>query len=187
MGNLLRFLRILFSFLLPVVASFIPEHYHRCHGMISVCGHRHFVATKPLFSTDRDKEIADLEAKLAELKTSELEAKIPEQKDSTPSNAPPGDLKYETNPGKEMIMSESELIDMVEEEYGKSEGINLFTAIPALAVGAAALFFFAQIPIGQEDLSKYSVTESSVVNKIDLGDLNPDVPQKKAEADPSDL
>jgi hypothetical protein len=55
---------------------------------------------------------------------------------------------------------------------GDSSGGGLMNIL--FAVGAALVVaFFSQVPIGQEDLSKYSVGNSQAASKqIDLGDLN---------------
>jgi hypothetical protein len=77
--------------------------------------------------------------------------------------------------GKDMLLSEQELIEaQIMEKQDDSDG-NIVPKVAAALGLAVALLLFAQIPVGQEDYQKYSVSGSSTVRTIDLGDLNRDV------------
>lgn len=55
-----------------------------------------------------------------------------------------------------------------EEEQG-----SLIGTVAKVAGGILALIIFSQIPLGQEDLSKYSAIKSGpATSTIDLGDIN---------------
>lgn len=147
--------------------------------------------TSFLSSNARDEEIAKLEAQLRQLRESENS----DSSEDDPTSAATTSLdpedertlkafaearrRLEKVKGKDMLLTEQELI-----KGGLMDGSsnsNFGGAIPAVAVVIAAfvgLIVFAQIPIGQEDLARYSVTGSSTLKSIDLGDLNPDVANK---------
>ena len=82
--------------------------------------------------------------------------------------------RLETMKGKDMLLSEQELISggIVDSSTdGNSSGIFGIVGAVAALVG---ILLFAQIPMGQDELARYSATGSSTIKSIDLGDLNPD-------------
>mmetsp|Transcript_9648 Transcript_9648/g.13495 ORF Transcript_9648/g.13495 Transcript_9648/m.13495 type:complete len:86 (+) Transcript_9648:416-673(+) len=76
-------------------------------------------------------------------------------------------VEMRDEPYEEML---SEQWKEAEDNEGSAGGI-LTTLIGAL-VAIVFLVGFSQVPIGQEDYSRYSVAPGAG-NKIDLGDLNP--------------
>jgi hypothetical protein len=79
--------------------------------------------------------------------------------------------------GKDMPFSEGDLISANIISNDDGEESSLMQRLPAvlLAIGAFVLLIgFAQVPVGQEDLSRYSA--APLTQTIDLGDLNPDRP-----------
>lgn len=132
-------------------------------------------------TSSRDEEIAKLEEQLRRLKEEEndsIEAKS-ELTSSVEVSRKVDPRVLEKVKGKDMILSERDLLDAEVWNNDESlvQGSNGFASVPTVLaiVGAAIfLFFFAQVPIGQEDLSRFSVTGSSSSTVIDLGDLNPD-------------
>lgn len=138
-----------------------------------------------LFSSTRDEEIAKLEAQLRQLR--ESETSVGSEDDTSAATLDPDDVRtlkafadarrrLEKVKGKDMLLTEQELIKggLLDDSSNNSFG----GAVPAIAVVVAAfvgIIAFAQIPIGQEDLARYSATGSSTLKSIDLGDLNPDV------------
>ena len=146
-----------------------------------------------LSSTSRDEEIAKLEAQLRQLRESETSpdnreddlttaaktATIDPDDERTLKEFAEARRRLEKVKGKDMLLTEQELIKgglMEDSSSGSLGGV-----VPAVAVVIAAfvgLIAFAQIPIGQEDLARYSATGSSTLKSIDLGDLNPDVANK---------
>lgn len=122
--------------------------------------------------SSREEEIAKLEEQLRKLKEEQVEeGSVPDQV-SSPKNA----RKLEKVQGKDIFLSEQALYEGNIVEDQSTEGNVVQTALAAVA---AVLFLaiFSQIPIGQEDLSKYSVAPTSIQRTIDLGDLNPDAPK----------
>jgi hypothetical protein len=111
-------------------------------------------------SESKEDEIAKLEEQLKRLKEEKETEKVavstsPEELEDTPVQM------FLTEQWKEQEASAD----------GDSSGGGLMNAL--FAVGAAlVIVFFSQIPIGREDLSKYSVGSSPATELIDLGDLN---------------
>jgi hypothetical protein len=58
-----------------------------------------------------------------------------------------------------------------EEEVSSEGGSGGLTTILGVIGLAVVLAFFSQVPLGQEDLSKYSAIKAPTTS-IDLGDLN---------------
>ena len=116
----------------------------------------------------KDDEIAKLEEQLRKLKEEkEVEAETISYDSDIP--VPDEDVPLE------MFLTEQWKVQQkssaVSSSAGDGEGGGLTTIL--YAVGAVALLLlFSQVPIGQEDLSKYSVGSSPSVEQIDLGDLN---------------
>jgi hypothetical protein len=85
-------------------------------------------------------------------------------------------------PGKDMILTEQDLVDsrLLLNTRDSDDSKGFMGVIPTIAiplVAAVALFFFAQVPVGQEDYMRYSAapTSTSASKTIDLGDLNMDI------------
>lgn len=144
-----------------------------------------------LYSSTRDEEIAKLEAQLRQLRESETSESNEEESPTEATKLDPDDVRtlqefaearrrLEKVKGKDMLLTEQELIKGGLMDGSSSSSI-FGGAVPAVAVAIAAfvgLIAFAQIPIGQDDLARYSATGSSTLKTIDLGDLNPDVAGK---------
>lgn len=124
-----------------------------------------------MFAGTKEDEIAALEEKLRRLKEDE-DQKMKEED----LNVFAADQRtLERVRGKDMLLSEQELIEaQIMEKQDDSDG-NIVPKVAAALGLAVALLLFAQIPVGQEDYQKYSVSGSSTVRTIDLGDLNRDV------------
>ena len=127
--------------------------------------------------SSRDEEIAKLEAELRKLKA-EQETQADEESTSRPVKSALAGIdepeKLEIVSGKDMILTEGALI---KEKILDDEPLSLGSVLPivlGLVATGVFLFFFAQVPVGEEDLNKYSAGNSATVNRIDLGDLNPD-------------
>lgn len=132
-----------------------------------------------MFGT-KDEEIAKLEAQLRQLQNDDEPADKPNEMVEDRLSVEDFEVarrRLEKMKGKEMILSERELQGLINggnEAAGKpSGGILGVAGVVAVVVG---LLVFAQVPIGQENLARYSATGSSNVKSIYLGDLNPDTP-----------
>jgi hypothetical protein len=147
----------------------------------------------------RDDEIAELEDRLrrlkqeASLQETSIQEMAAQEAVKAPTTPTPTDSKNTTTTtttttavdktalerieGRSFVLSEADLLqaDIMGELDSDANVLVSFFAMGALIL---FLFFFAQIPIGQEGLSQYSATGSSAVQTIDLGDLNRDVPKK---------
>jgi len=148
---------------------------------------------------NKDEEISKLEQ---ELKIARLEAELQKLKEekasddaSQPKPKPIVTIEEKESPieeeDEEMIPLEDASMDMFLSEgwkearsgydpkntatvTRKTEEQNSIFGLVAKVVGAiVALVVFSQIPVGQEDLSKYSTIKSAPVKTtIDLGDMN---------------
>ena len=108
----------------------------------------------------KDDEIAELEEKLKQLK-----AEKKEEKEAAEA------ISEEALEEVPLDMFLTEQWKESEREATEGSGGGLMNVL--YAVGAVLfVVLFSQIPIGQEDLSKYSVGSSPAAEQIDLGDLN---------------
>mmetsp|Transcript_3933 Transcript_3933/g.5176 ORF Transcript_3933/g.5176 Transcript_3933/m.5176 type:complete len:190 (+) Transcript_3933:73-642(+) len=141
--------------------------------------------TRIFGSNVRDDEIARLEEQLRKLKEDQEEISA---KGATTAVTETSSDSFTTSSSalqqeklfvdRQVILSEKELSSLRDEEEEKEENSTATLPLPAPLLAIAGLVFliaFSQIPVGQEDLSKYSATGSSSVKTIDLGDLNTDV------------
>lgn len=131
--------------------------------------------TTRIFSSSREEEIAQLEEQLRRLKEEQGESDEKEAVKSKLAEVDPRVL--EKVQGKDMILTEQALYDGNFVEDQSTEGGNIVQTALAAVVAVVFLIFFAQIPIGQEDYSKYSASPSATSRTIDLGDLNTDAPK----------
>lgn len=116
-----------------------------------------------ILQSSNDDEIAKLEAQLQKLKESKAE------EESQVVVAQDGEMadEGEEEVPIEMFLSEGWKEQEAAEDSGGG-GLTGILGVIALVIGIAV---FSQIPIGQEDLSKYSAIKAPT-EQIDLGDLN---------------
>jgi len=112
----------------------------------------------------KEGEIAKLEEQLRKLKEEK------QTEGMVVSTAPSTEDKLEDAP-LEMFLTEQWKVQEASADQQASGGSSLMKIVYALGA-ILVIFLFSQIPIGQEDLSKYSVGSSPVTEQIDLGDLN---------------
>lgn len=130
----------------------------------------------------REEEIAKLEEQLRRLKEEDVSNEIAEKTktmtDEELQKFVADERVLERIRGKDMLLSESDLIEaQILEKDLDGGGEGKLVPVLATVLLAVFLFFFAQVPVGQEDLSRYSVTGSTASKTIDLGDMNPNKPQ----------
>ena len=119
----------------------------------------------------REEEIAKLEEQLRRLREDTESGLATEEIDEKTEKTM---IALEKVKGKDMLLSEAELIDQDLMDSPNGSGLPLSNILAA--VGALVfLVIFSQIPVGQEDLSRMQGATS--VNKIYLGDINPDAVQ----------
>ena len=108
----------------------------------------------------KEDEIAKLEEQLRKLKE---EKKAGQTATVEPKQDEPlEEIKLE------MFMTERWKV----EEPTATTTVGGFSGVLYAVAAVLALALFSQVPIGQEDLSKYSVGNSPAAQQIDLGDLN---------------
>lgn len=127
-----------------------------------------------LFGSSKEDEIAKLQEQIRRLQQAE------DQPEDAASNDGQNESVYvdkrsnelERVRGKDSPFTEGDLIGAnILEKDDSSGSVNL----PLILLGLGAFLFltvFSQVPVGQEDLSRYSAAPPARV--IDLGDLNPD-------------
>ena len=145
-------------------------------------------------SSSRDEEIAKLEQQLRELKQQQDDPTTVDAAAAATAAVSDDDVAYsdmrkkknavvndrgvrEILPGKDMILTEQDLVDSQLLDNSDSDNKGLLGVVPGIAIAlaaAVALFFFAQVPVGQEDYMRYSAAPTTT-KTIDLGDLNMDV------------
>jgi hypothetical protein len=108
----------------------------------------------------KEEEIAKLEEQLRRLKE--------ENKAEQPAYGVAEDEEKFDDVPLDMFMTERWKIQEAE-SAGSSGG---FSGVLYAVAAVLALALFSQVPVGQEDLSKYSVGNSPAAEQIDLGDLN---------------
>mmetsp|Transcript_92335 Transcript_92335/g.258054 ORF Transcript_92335/g.258054 Transcript_92335/m.258054 type:complete len:164 (-) Transcript_92335:230-721(-) len=113
----------------------------------------------------KEEEIAKLEEQLKRLKKEKETVEVPVSAPTATDDA--GELEG-TPIG--MFLTE-QWKEQEANADSESSGGGIMNVL--IAVGfALVVVLFSQIPIGQEDLSKYSVGSSPTAEQIDLGDLN---------------
>mmetsp|Transcript_2059 Transcript_2059/g.4612 ORF Transcript_2059/g.4612 Transcript_2059/m.4612 type:complete len:200 (+) Transcript_2059:232-831(+) len=163
------------------VRAFTPQHFSR--GSTDLARSPSCLA---MSDGSKDDEIAKLEEQLRKLKE-EKGAEVPPEATTTATVTP---TALEEN-DEEMISEEEASMDMFLSEGWKEARSNydpgntatrkrqeeeqgsLIGTVAKVAGGILALIIFSQIPLGQEDLSKYSAIKSGpATSTIDLGDIN---------------
>ncbi len=158
-SNIMLHLHSLLILLAIIIASTTTEAFQR----ILPCSNRISRVTPRLFDSKED-EIAKLEDQLRKLKEEK-------EREQASVIAVLDETEQLEEVPLEMFLTEQWKQQEADAEEGLSSGGGLTNIL--YAVGAALLIaLFSQVPIGQEDLSKYSVGTSPPVEQIDLGDLN---------------
>lgn len=123
------------------------------------------ISLTELCSSKKENEIAALEAKLRQLKE---ESSKEEEFTSAPMDNRNGRVM---DPMTEMLTEQWKEGDPEQSDQG-GVGSTMVAVVAAIGL-AVVLGFLAQVPVGQEELSKYSSIKSGAVTQsIDLGDLN---------------
>ena len=172
--------------LINPITCFTPLTHH--HAVVVVQQHHHNLLlhrrqsnlrviknnnVKPLQrilkSTNKDDEIAELEAKLKQLREEKVnEQQQQEEEAAAATTSANGQVtEVEQTPLNEML---SESWKESEMEGNNSSGSIISSLITGLIL-VVAFVALSQIPVGQEGLDKYSTAKPSTT--IDLGDKNP--------------
>jgi len=155
-------------------------------------------------NNSKDDEIAKLEEQLKKLKEGKSTVVAPsgeEKIEESASIAPPSPLRTDDADADEEVLEEASM-DMFLSEGWKEAKSNydpsntatnkrqadeqgsLIGTVVKVVGGILAVVLFSQIPVGQEDLSKYSAIKSGpAVTTVDLGDTN----RVKGQVGSSDL
>jgi hypothetical protein len=152
-------------------AMWCPSTHH--------CGSSGRARTSARFGA-REEEIAKLEEQIRQLREddaitaekSTVKSDMSDQMTLEEFNA--ARRKLEKIKGKDMLLSEEELISGGFIDGSSNENSRGFLGIIGVVAALAGLLLFAQVPVGQDELARYSATGSSTIKSIDLGDLNPD-------------
>eukprot|EP00978_Attheya_sp_CCMP212_P037717 scaffold180528_cov53-Attheya_sp.AAC.5 len=142
---------------------------------VGVNRHHHRRAGTNVRSSNRDEEIANLEQQLQKLKeqpeedSSELE---PPPVEASSSFTFPGEKAMAPGKGEDFFFTEGDLDSQgILEETTEKGGPGLLPMIGLVVAAIVALGIFSQVPVGQEDFTRYSSTPTTST-RIDLGDLN---------------
>uniref|UniRef100_A0A7S4SN45 Uncharacterized protein n=1 Tax=Ditylum brightwellii TaxID=49249 RepID=A0A7S4SN45_9STRA len=159
---LFRFIIVAAMIAIPVEGFSIPTYAQR-HGRVAAFSSQ----TTLLYSSSKEDEIAALEEKLRLLKE-EAAQQQQEEEGASEIEAEIANLRNADEPYVEMLSEQWKESDVDNESSG-----GLLTTVLGVAIALVFLIGFSQIPVGQEDYSRYSVTPGVGSTKIDLGDLNP--------------
>ena len=131
-------------------------------------------------ASSREEEIAKLEEQLRKLKEESAEEPVAadmslaaEEGEATESVALTSDDYVGRGPAKRPVQPMEEMMSeawKAQDDNSASEGGGITGILAAIAL-VVFLGFFSQIPVGQEDLTKYQAIKTST--SIDLGDINP--------------
>jgi ribosome-associated translation inhibitor RaiA len=166
--------RIVMKRVLALLAFGLSQQQHVSMAFAPAVVHAR--KAREVLQSSRDEEIIKLEEQLRKLKEESTDEKPSDDDVSAAAFAAVADQRIlEKVKGKDMLLSERELFDVNIVEDEKSGG----SVVQKILIGVVALVFlgvFAQIPLGQEEYTKYSVgtTQSRT---IDLGDLNTNAPR----------
>lgn len=162
---------------LPETMSFAPSKEITCHSLApslsfhNKCHRRGHPSTR-MFSS-REEEIAKLEEQLRKLKedstvVEEEEAAVEPPKDDRVNQT--GEPAMAAGKGDEFFFTEG---DLDQQGILDSEGrdSNRLVTVGVAVAAVAFLAVFSQVPVGEENLQRYSSTAGSS-SRIDLGDLN---------------
>lgn len=121
---------------------------------------------------EQELKIAKLEAELAKLKDEKAEeVKVEEDEDTIPLEEASMDMFM--SEGWKEARSGYDPKNTATMTRKTEEQDNAFGLITKVVGGLLAVILFSQIPLGQEDLSKYSAIKSAEPKtSIDLGDIN---------------
>lgn len=143
------------------------------------CGYPGRAATSVRFGS-KEEEIAKLEDQLRQLRDGaaiveeEGTAKNDIENQMTLKEFDAARRKLEKMKGKDMLLSEQELISGGIVDGSTNDNSRGILGIVGVVAALLGLLLFAQVPVGQDELARYSATGSSTIKSIDLGDLNPD-------------
>ncbi len=129
-----------------------------------------------LKSTNKDDEIAELEAKLKQLKEEkEQQQQISNEVVSTAvaetTTEMNGDRSVASNMKNQVPLDEMLSESWKEDEVENSGGFGIVGSLVTLVALVIGFVILGQVPVGQEGLDKYSTAKPSTT--IDLGDKNP--------------
>jgi hypothetical protein len=120
------------------------------------------------FSSNKDAEIAQLEAKLRQLK----EQASREEESASASASASADDEFTGRVSEPFVEMLTEQWKEGDPAQANQSGSPIVAVVGAIGL-AVVLGLLSQIPVGQEELNKYSSIKSGTVTQsIDLGDLN---------------
>ena len=119
-------------------------------------------------ASSKEDEIRELEEKLRKLKTEAVEEESAAEKVVVAANEEEMVKLNDQAVYTELLTEQWKEGEGEQSEGGIGQSLGVAMATVGLLVGLA---FFAQVPVGQEELSRYS-TPSTPSTQIDLGDLN---------------
>lgn len=134
------------------------------------------IRQKTSLASAKDDEIARLQEQIRQLQEeAEQEAAQAEDLDEAKFRKVVEKRRLEKVAGKDMLLTEGALIGEKLLDQEESDAPGMVPAVVGTIALLAVLAFFAQVPVGQEELSRYSNQAGPTVSRtIDLGDLNPD-------------
>jgi hypothetical protein len=154
---------VVFFMAVSFVLSFSNPNAFKAPSTLPSC-RRHYSFCR--LASSKEDEIRELEERLQRLKEESA-------KEQVTSN---------TEEEEEVVALNEQAIytELLTEQWKENEadasqegGIMKSAAVVLATIGLlVGLALFSQVPVGQEDFSRYSTPTQATTNKIDLGDLN---------------
>jgi hypothetical protein len=179
-----------------LTAQVVASSATACHASLTTCSysfsrnrqqqkqHRRATSRRSsrLSASSKDDEIAKLEEQLRQLRND-----APADDTSTVVAAESSKSEKEIIAvqrilkkvkGKDMLLTEQQLVDQdlfLNQGFDDEASGSPLPAVLAALGAAVFLFFFSQIPVGQDEWGRYSTTSGPTTStRIDLGDMNSD-------------
>ena len=154
----MKYILLLLAALVISASSAFQLHHH----ISSTAAGKRYDGINKLWSS-REEEIAKLEEQLKLLKEEKVAAAVEEEESLTVQ------MPTEETPMELFVSEKWKEGEDTTTTTESSSGISVTNVVGAIGL-VVGLVVFSQIPVGQEDFSKYSISPPS--NEIDLGDLN---------------
>jgi hypothetical protein len=154
---------VVFLMAVSFVLSFTNPNAVKAPSTLPSC-RRHYSFCR--LASSKEDEIRELEERLQRLKEESAKEQVTSNTEEEEEVVALNEQAIYTELLTEQ-WKESEADDSQEGGIMKSAAVVLATI--GLLVGLA---LFSQVPVGQEDFSRYSTPTQATTNKIDLGDLN---------------
>jgi hypothetical protein len=179
-----------------LTAQVVASSATACHASLTTCSysfsrnrqqqkqHRRATSRRSsrLSASSKDDEIAKLEEQLRQLRNDapadDTSTVVAAESTKSEKEIIAVQRILEKVKGKDMLLTEQQLVDQdlfLNQGFDDEASGSPLPAVLAALGAAVFLFFFSQIPVGQDEWGRYSTTSGPTTStRIDLGDMNSD-------------